>query len=86
MTRITWTAVLALMLVFPEIAHAQGAPSAGAVTLPESELRTFHASSTQSDYRIYVALPEGYLPSDTIHYPVVYILDGDWLFAMLVQA
>jgi uncharacterized protein len=86
MTQITWTLTLALLLVSPGIARAQVAPSVEAVTLPASELRTLHATSTQTDYHIYVALPESYFSSDTTYYPVVYILDGNWLFAMLVQA
>lgn len=37
-------------------------------------------SNTLKEYReIYIALPEGYNPSNTIKYPVAYILDGEML-------
>jgi uncharacterized protein len=86
MTQTIAILVVVLLLVSPGTARAQATPPAEAVTLPAAELHTLHSTSTQSDYRIYVALPDGYLSSDTTKYPVVYLLDGDWLFAMLVQS
>jgi hypothetical protein len=46
-------------------------------------------SNTLKEYReIYIALPEGYNPSNTIKYPVAYILDGEMLLptANIVQS
>jgi predicted alpha/beta superfamily hydrolase len=86
MTQLTRMLTVALLLASPGIARAQAAPSIGPVTLPGTELHTLESSSTQTDYRIYVALPESYELDDTTTYPVVYILDGNLFFAMMVQA
>jgi hypothetical protein len=37
----------------------------------------FVSSINSLPYRLSVALPYGYSPADTIHYPVMYMLDGD---------
>jgi uncharacterized protein len=86
MTQGIRTVIVGLLLVSPGIARAQVAPSVEAVTLPGTELHTLQSSLAQSDYRIYVALPDSYVPGDTTTYPVVYLLDGNFFFAMMVQA
>jgi uncharacterized protein len=86
MTPIIRTLILALLLVSPGIARAQVEPSVEAVTLPGTELHTLSSALTQSDYHIYVALPASYALGDTTTYPVVYLLDGNFVFAMMVQA
>jgi predicted alpha/beta superfamily hydrolase len=65
-----------------------------AVQLPGSEYHTIHSTSTGRDYQIMVSLPIGYhakagerwpfsnLPEK---WPVVYVLDGHWYFAMVAS-
>jgi predicted alpha/beta superfamily hydrolase len=87
MTQIIRILIIALLLVIPGIAGAQVAPPVvEAVTLPGTELHTLQSALTQSDYHIYIALPESYVPGDTTTYPVVYLLDGNFFFAIMVQA
>ena len=46
-----------------------------------------HASQAVGrDFHVYVRVPEGYDPTSTKRYPVVYLLDGDSLFPMLAPA
>lgn len=66
-------------------ARAQDAGVVGSVVLPATERHSLHSSSTETDYDIYVALPDGYSVNEETTYPVVYVLDGNLTFAMLVQ-
>jgi uncharacterized protein len=85
MAQIIWMTIVLVLLVSPGITRAQEAASVDPVTLPATERHTLYSSSTASDYDIYVALPGSYSLSDSTTYPVVYVLDGNLLFAMLVQ-
>jgi uncharacterized protein len=85
MARIIRMSILVVLLVFPGLARAQEAASVGPVTLPGTERHRLLSSSTETEYDIFVALPGGYGRSDSTTYPVVYVLDGNWLFAMVVQ-
>ena len=53
------------------------------VTLPNTEVRQLHSSATERDYDIYVRLPEEYTQDQVTHYPVLYVLDGQWDFKLL---
>jgi uncharacterized protein len=44
---------------------------------------TVPSKETETNYHIYVRLPEGYDANSTKKYPVVYLLDGDSLFPLL---
>ncbi|MHA1476197.1 MAG: alpha/beta hydrolase, partial [Promethearchaeota archaeon] len=39
-----------------------------------------YSNNVEDNYTIYVSLPDGYDPNQTIGYHVIYLLDGDWLF------
>jgi uncharacterized protein len=85
MALLTWLAVLALMLMSPMGARAQGATVIQPVVLPATESHSLYSPRTETDYALYVALPDGYSLSDSNTYPVVYVLDGNWLFPMVAQ-
>jgi uncharacterized protein len=85
MARIIRTSILLVLLVFPGLARAQEPASVGPVTLAATERFRLLSASTETEYDIYVALPGSYGRSDDATYPVVYVLDGNWLFAMVVQ-
>jgi enterochelin esterase-like enzyme len=40
----------------------------------------FHSSRVGDDFQIYVHVPDDYDSDKDTHYPVVYVLDGDWYF------
>lgn len=61
------------------------ADDAAPFALPRTHV---HHLSAENDrvYRVMVALPEGYDPGGTTHYPVLYVLDARIMFASTVMA
>jgi predicted alpha/beta superfamily hydrolase len=51
------------------------------VTLPGTEQRVLRSSVNGVAYKVYVALPDGYVTS-LRSYPVIYLLDADYSFAI----
>ncbi len=41
------------------------------------------SSFNKKDYQLYISLPSNYNPSDTIHYPVLYILDANYSYPLI---
>src|ERR1700744_4480822 len=41
---------------------------------------TIKSSFNHKTYHLYVSVPKNYSNSDTVHYPVLYILDGKYSF------
>jgi predicted alpha/beta superfamily hydrolase len=74
------TAVLALTLAAFPVARAQAPADAPwpAATLPNTETHVLTSAVNGREYHIAVALPMGYhaAASDTMRYPVLYVLDG----------
>lgn len=56
-----------------------------AVTLPGTQLRHLHSEATGRDYDIYVYLPTDYARNTSWRYPVLYLLDGQWDFKLLMS-
>jgi hypothetical protein len=56
-----------------------------AVTLPGTQLRHLHSAATGRDYDIYVSPPTDYARNPTARYPVLYVLDGQWDFKLLLS-
>lgn len=54
-------------------------------SLPNTEVRTFTSLETGEDYVLYIGLPPGYRQS-TREYPVLYLLDADYSFAIAQNA
>ena len=59
--------------------------SVPAVTLPGTQLRHIHSAETGRDYDIYVYLPTDYDRNAAARYPVLYVLDGQWDFKLLMS-
>ena len=55
------------------------------VTLPGTQLRHLHSTATGRDYDIYVSLPTDYARNPAWRYPVLYVLDGQWDFKLLMS-
>ena len=55
------------------------------VTLPGTELRHLHSSATGRDYDIQVSLPADYARNPNVRYPVLYVLDGQWDFKLMLS-
>jgi enterochelin esterase-like enzyme len=35
------------------------------------------------DYQLYISFPKNYSTKDTVSYPVLYVLDGEWVFPII---
>jgi predicted alpha/beta superfamily hydrolase len=53
------------------------------VTIPQSEVLSLESSATGRSYDLYVRLPEEYEQNQSMDYPVLYLLDGQWDFKLL---
>jgi predicted alpha/beta superfamily hydrolase len=76
MPRIGLTAFLVVLAVIGAVMTA-----AELVTLPRTEVRRIESKINGVPYAIYVSLPPGY-ESEERHYPVVYLLDAGYSFAI----
>lgn len=77
-----WPAIL-LFLCTPYLTAAEE-PTYPPVPMLGSQLRELSSTHTGRDYHLYVGLPGGYAES-TEAYPVLYLLDGQWDFKMLMS-
>jgi tetratricopeptide (TPR) repeat protein len=80
-----WVVLLLLLAGQTGVAVAQSPTTAAtqydAVPIDGTELRTIHSAIIGQDYLLKIRLPDGYERSDR-RYPVLYLLDGDFAFAM----
>jgi len=54
-------------------------------TLPATEVRTLHSTAVNQEYLISVALPFHYAEHPDKTYPVIYVLDANTYFGMVVE-
>jgi uncharacterized protein len=87
-----WKVVVSavLVLLFSTWTGAAHGQAAGAnlqsfpkVTMPGSQVRTLHSTSTGRDYDLYIHLPSNYDQDKASRYPALYILDGQWDFKLM---
>jgi predicted alpha/beta superfamily hydrolase len=57
--------------------YAFGQSGQTAICMAGTVIHQFVSKTNSVPYRISIALPFNYLPSDTTRYPVMYVLDGD---------
>jgi len=86
---------LAILVMLAINGCAQQAPTADGTTestmvisrvsLADTEVRSIKSSNTGRDYDIYVGLPASYGQTVGKKYPVLYVLDGQWDFKLLVS-
>lgn len=50
--------------------------------LSNTEVQFLKSTKTQIDYKLYVSLPDSYKSSENKKYPVLYVLDADYSFAI----
>ena len=65
--------------------QAAGADGFPPVTLPGTELRHLKSAATGRDYDIQVSLPDDYAAHPDTRYPVLYVLDGQWDFKLMLS-
>jgi predicted alpha/beta superfamily hydrolase len=64
---------------------AGGPDSLPVVTLPGTVLRHLHSAATGRDYNIQVYPPADYARDTKARYPVLYVLDGQWDFKLMLS-
>src|SRR4051812_14335442 len=67
------------------IAFTVGAHAQTVSLLPRAETRQFTSKINGFTYDVFVALPESYARNTAARFPVVYLTDANWTFAMTVQ-
>src|SRR4051812_33837409 len=78
-------ALLATSLWFAAPAWSAQTADFRAVTVPNSEVRTIKSTSTGRTYDLYIHKPAGFDENKDKHYPVLYLLDGQWDFQLLAS-
>lgn len=84
---LAWAACASLLSALALEAQA-ARPSADTfpvVTLPGTGLVSLHSAATGRDYDIQVSLPADYARNPSARYPVLYVLDGQWDFKLMLS-
>ena len=55
----------------------------GQVTLGKVEKYELASKCTGQQYQLFISLPNGYSANDTVKYPVLYVLDGNFMFPVM---
>lgn len=67
--------------LFHQTSKQQSAQTWHPVTLPNTEIRLLSSAHVRQSYKLYISLPPDY-QTQKKHYPVVYLLDADYSFAL----
>jgi uncharacterized protein len=80
-----FVAVALLLLVNPDagVSAVVPPPAIPKQVVANSQIRVLPRSANGRDYQLYVALPPSYETAPTRRYPVLYICDGYWDFALI---
>jgi len=62
-----------------------GADTFPVVTLPGTQLRHMHSAATGRDYDVQISPPADYARNPSARYPVLYVLDGQWDFKLMLS-
>jgi hypothetical protein len=77
--------LLAVVVLFLSTAALAQAVAPGVVTLPGAQAIPITSKATGRNYELHIALPAGYAANKDKNYPVLYLLDGQWDFKLLVS-
>jgi predicted alpha/beta superfamily hydrolase len=64
-----------LLLIFSTVAFGQKLEPRKIITEPD---HTIYSKIREKDYQLYISFPKDYSTKDTISYPVLYVLDGEY--------
>ncbi len=56
-----------------------------AASIPFTESRVLHSATANNDYLVSVALPYGHDQAGSRRWPVIFVLDGNWHFGLVVD-
>ena len=69
-----------LLLIFSISSFGQKLEPKERITEPD---RTISSQLMGKDYQLYISFPKNYSNKDTISYPVLYVLDGRYVFSLI---
>jgi predicted alpha/beta superfamily hydrolase len=69
-----------LLLISSTIAFGQKLAPRERITEPD---HTITSKILGRDYQLYISFPKNYSTKDTVSYPVLYVLDGEWVFPII---
>ncbi|PKH67984.1 hypothetical protein CXF59_05790 [Flavobacterium sp. ALD4] len=69
-----------LLLISSTIAFGQKLEPKERITEPD---HTITSKILGRDYKLYISFPKNYSTKDTVSYPVLYVLDGEWVFPII---
>lgn len=72
-----------LSLLFAAFLAASSAGLRAQGTTGRVENHKLTAKANGRPYRLFVSLPKSYTPKDTVKYPVLYVLDGNFMFPVV---
>ena len=82
---LAWAAGVSFLAAAALPAQTTPADTIPVVTLPGTQLRTLHAAATGRNYDIQISLPADYARNPNARYPVLYVLDGQWDFKLMLS-
>ena len=68
------------ILIFSTMAFSQKLEPKERITEPD---HTITSKILGRDYQLYISFPKNYSTKDTVSYPVLYVLDGEWVFPII---
>jgi predicted alpha/beta superfamily hydrolase len=69
-----------LLIIFSNVAFGQKLEPRERITEPD---HTITSKILGRDYQLYISFPKNYSTKDTVSYPVLYVLDGEWVFPII---
>jgi predicted alpha/beta superfamily hydrolase len=68
------------LIIFSNVAFSQKLEPRERITEPD---HTITSKILGRDYQLYISFPKSYSTKDTVSYPVLYVLDGEWVFPII---
>jgi predicted alpha/beta superfamily hydrolase len=69
-----------VLIIFSNVAFGQKLEPRERITEPD---HTITSKILGRDYQLYISFPKNYSTKDTVSYPVLYVLDGEWVFPII---
>jgi predicted alpha/beta superfamily hydrolase len=69
-----------VLIIFSNVAFSQKLEPRERITEPD---HTITSKILGRDYQLYISFPKNYSTKDTVSYPVLYVLDGEWVFPII---
>jgi predicted alpha/beta superfamily hydrolase len=69
-----------VLIIFSTVAFSQKVEPRERITEPD---HTITSKILGRDYQLYISFPKNYSTKDTVSYPILYVLDGEWVFPII---